>query len=268
MENVKKNPVGIFDSGLGGLTVVREVQKMLPHEDIVYLGDSARLPYGTKSKRQIIEFSIANAKFLLSKNVKALVVACNTSSANAFYILSRKLTIPVMDVICPASSDAVQLTETGRVGVIGTRATIASGAYEREIKKLNPRVHVFSAACPLFVSLVEEGWINDPITKDVIERYLEPLKKKKIDTLILGCTHYPLLKKAIAQNVKNSIKIIDSGPSAADVLISELKSRNIENTKKSKGILKIFVTDLSPQFTKIGERFLQQPLNNIRIVNL
>jgi len=268
MNKRKSNPIGIFDSGLGGLTVVREVQKMLPHEDIVYLGDSARLPYGTKSKRQIIEFSLANAKFLLKKKIKALVVACNSSSANAYYVLKRKLDIPVIDVIQPASSDAARLTDTGRVGVIGTRATIASAAYKREIMKRDPQVKVYSAACPLFVSLVEEGWFHDTVTRDVIARYLGPLKKKNIDTLILGCTHYPLLKKAISEDVKSEIQIIDSGPSAAHRLVDELEKKNITNPKRRKGTLKIFVTDLSPQFTKIGERFLKQPLHHVKVVNI
>ncbi len=260
------NPIGVFDSGLGGLTVVREIKRLLPNEDIIYLGDSARLPYGIKSRRQIVKFSLLNARFLIKKKIKALVIACNSSSANAYHALKKRLDIPIIDVISPVSGEAGKRSINKRVGIIGTRATIGSGAYEKEIKKANKEIKVFSQQCPLFVSLVEEGWLDNDIVRSVVRRYLEPLKRKKIDTLILGCTHYPLLKKIISYEVGRSISVIDSGPSAAHFLKKELLKRKLINPKKKKGFLKIFVTDLSPHFIKVGERFLKQPLRFVRVI--
>lgn len=264
----KNDPIGIFDSGLGGLTVVGEVQRLLPSEDIVYLGDSARLPYGTKSKRQITDFSFANVRYLLQKKVKAIIIACNSSSANAYYTLKKSCEIPVIDVIRPVAREAYLATKNKKIGVIGTSATIASGAYQREIHKHDATTSVFTQACPLFVPLVEEGWLSEPITRAVIKKYLAPLSRKKIDTLILGCTHYPLLKSPLKRELRRDIQIIDSGPSAARVLQYELSRQGLLNTKHNAGSLRIFVTDLSPRFTKIGERFLKQPLQHVRVVTV
>jgi glutamate racemase len=264
----KTDPIGIFDSGLGGLTVLREVQRLLPAEDIVYLGDSARLPYGTKSKRQITDFSFANVRYLIEKKVKAIIIACNSSSANAYYTLKKNCAIPIVDVIRPVAREAALCTKNKKIGVIGTGATIASGAYQREIAKRDKSISVFNQACPLFVPLVEEGWLTDPITRSVIKKYLIPLARKKIDTLILGCTHYPLLKNAIKRELETTIEIIDSGPSAARALRHELVRHDLLNTKPDKGTLQIFVTDLSPRFTEIGERFLKQPLGHVCVVSV
>jgi glutamate racemase len=268
MAEKKQNPIGIFDSGLGGLTVLRDIQRLLPNEDLIYLGDSARLPYGTKSKRQITDFSFANVRFLLKKKVKAIVIACNSSSANAYYSLKRKFSIPIIDVIRPVSHYACTITHNYKVGVIGTGATIASGAYQREITKVEPQIKVFTQPCPLFVPLVEEGWLCDSVTRAVITRYLKPLMKKRIDTLILGCTHYPLLKKTIKEEIDQTVKVIDSGPTAVYMLKQKLSTQGLLNKNKTAGKLHIFVTDLSPHFIKIGERFLQQPLKNIKVVQL
>ena len=267
---VKKssNPIGVFDSGLGGLTVVREIKRLLPKEDIIYLGDSARLPYGIKSKRQIIQFSLENARFLLGKKVKALVIACNSSSANAFGALRQELKIPVIDVILPVSREACELTRNGKVGVIGTLATIESLSYERAIKKIDRKIKIYSQECPLFVPLIEEGWLKDSITRSVIKRYLLPIKEKKVDTLILGCTHYPLLKKFIASEMGCTVNVIDSAPSAACLLKKRLLSENMLNNKSRKGKLSIFVTDLSPNFVKIGERFLKHKLGGVKVVKV
>ena len=264
----KNNPIGVFDSGLGGLTVVHEIQQLLPAEDILYFGDSARLPYGIKSKRQIIQFSWDNARFLLKHKIKALVIACNSSSANAYYVLRGKLPVPVVDVIRPVSRVACERTRNKRVGVIGTGATIRSGAYQKEIRKVNPRIKVYAHSCPLFVSLVEEGWVNNNITRAVVNKYLRSFMKNRIDTLILGCTHYPLLKKVISEEVGHTITIVDSGPSAAQVLVHKLREYNLLRVGKRKGNLKIFVSDLSPHFVTIGERFLKQKIRNIKVVQI
>jgi len=262
------DPIGVFDSGLGGLTVVREIRRLLPHEDIIYLGDSARLPYGIKSKRQIIQFSLSNAQFLLKRKIKALVIACNSSSAHAYYILKKQLPIPVVDVISPVSREAGEDSYNKKIGVIGTRATIDSHAYQREIKKINPKIKVFGQQCPLFVPLVEEGWLENDIARSIVKRYLISFKKKGIDTLILGCTHYPLLKKIIAREVGSAITVMDSGPSAARMLQKELVRKKLINSKRQKGSLKIFVTDLSPYFVTVGERFLQHPLRHVNVIKV
>ena len=268
MRKRNENPIGVFDSGLGGLTVVREIKRLLPHENVIYLGDSARLPYGIKSKRQIIQFSLSNTRFLLKKKIKALVIACNSSSANAFYILKRQLLIPVIDVISPVSREASKQSCNKKIGVIGTRATIDSYAYQREIKKVNPNIKVYGQQCPLFVSLVEEGWLRNDIARSIVKRYLAALKKKRIDTLILGCTHYPLLKEIISGEVGKTMMVMDSGPSAARVLQKELLKNEIMNTKKQKGSLKIFVTDLSPHFITVGERFLRHSLPSVNVIKI
>lgn len=264
----KNDPIGIFDSGLGGLTVLGDVQRLLPSEDIVYLGDSARLPYGTKSKRQITDFSFANVRYLLKKKVKAIIIACNSSSANAYYTLKKNCEVPIIDVIRPVAREACLTTKNKKIGVIGTSATIASSAYQREIQKHDASAAVFTQACPLFVPLVEEGWLSDSITRAVIKKYLAPLSRKKIDTLILGCTHYPLLKSALKRELRSDLQIIDSGPSAARALKYELSRKGLLNEKRTMGSLRIFVTDLSPRFTEIGERFLKQPLQHVRVVTV
>ncbi|MBU1862702.1 MAG: glutamate racemase [Candidatus Omnitrophica bacterium] len=267
---IKKNnhPIGIFDSGLGGLTVVREIKKILPNEDIVYFGDNARLPYGIKSKRQIIECSLNNARFLLKKKIKALVIACNSSSANALYVLKKRLTIPIIDVIRPASQAACEVTRNKKIGIIGTSATIESHAYQREIRKIDSRIKVYTQKCPLLVPLVEEGWIHNEITDSIIKKYLWPLLKERIDTLLLGCTHYPLLKRAIIKQAGKHVNIVDSGPRAAYDLMRKLTSCDLLNATKRKGTLKIFVSDLSPHFITIGERFLKHKLEHVSVVRI
>nr|MBP7652747.1 glutamate racemase [Candidatus Dependentiae bacterium] len=191
IENICCNPIGVFDSGLGGLTVVRELRKLLPFENIIYYGDTARVPYGSKSKKKIIEFSIENAKFLLLHNVKIIVIACNTSTAAALDEIKKVSKVPVVGVINPGVKIAASKTNNKKIGVIGTLGTISSEAYTRHLLDLNDNIHIYSQPCPLFVPLVEEGWTDKHITELVISEYLTPLKIAGIDTLILGCTHYP-----------------------------------------------------------------------------
>jgi glutamate racemase len=261
-----QKPIGVFDSGLGGLTVVRELRRRLPQESIIYFGDIARLPYGIKSREQILTFSIQNTLFLLKKKIKALVIACNSSSSAAYQFLKNHFNLPIVDVIFPAAEAAARATRKGRVGVIATQATIASGSYEKALKRLRPGIQVFSYSCPLFVPLVEEGWLEDPITDDIIRRYLKPFQKHKIDTLILGCTHYPLLKSRIEKIVGKKIRIVDSTYPTVTKLASLLDKNKLRHSSVTRGKLKIFVSDLPRNFLPIGERFLGEKLSSVEVV--
>ncbi len=257
--------IGVFDSGLGGLTVVREIRKKLPHEKIVYFGDIARLPYGIKSTDQIREFSAQNTEFLLKQGIKALVIACNSSSSAAFRYLKKNYPIPIVDVIEPAADLAAQTTVNKRVGIIGTQATIASGAYERALKSKLQGVKVYSNACPLLVSLVEEGILNEKLTEIALARYLNGMVGRGIDTLVLGCTHYPLLSKAIRRVAGKKVRLIDSAPPAVERLTRILKAGNLLADASQAGSLRIFVSDLPRNFILIGARFLGMPLRGVRV---
>ena len=260
------NPIGVFDSGLGGLTVVRELRRQLPQESIVYFGDIARLPYGTKSCEQIRRFSFENAQFLLQKGIKALVIACNSSSSAAFPLLKRSLSIPVLSVIEPAVEEALEKTKTGRIGVIGTRATIDSKVYEEELHRRNPHAEVFVQSCPLFVPLVEEGWLNGGVTERVIEKYLAPLAGKKIDTLILGCTHYPILVKQIQAFFGPRITLIDSARPTVRRLAFLLEENELLYRGRRIPRFQVFTSDLPRNFYLVGERFLGEKLPAIKVV--
>jgi len=267
--NKKKSsdaPIGVFDSGLGGLTVVRELRRELPHEKVIYFGDIARLPYGIKSKKQIREFSIENTEFLLKRNVKAVVVACNSSSSAAFSFLKTRYSLPIIDVIGPAALRATEVTKNRKVGVIATQATAASRAYERAITKVDKKIRVFSKACPLLVPFVEEGILEGPLVHMVLTRYLKPLLVHKIDTLILGCTHYPMLRRAIQKVVGPKIQLIDSAPAAVRELKQILAESNETRKKSGTGALQVFVSDSPANFLTIGTRFLGEPLNDVKVV--
>lgn len=263
----RERPIGIFDSGIGGLTVVKEIIKELPNEDIIYFGDTARLPYGNKSPQTVIKFSLENAKFLLQFGVKCIIVACNTSSSVALSTLRRKLKVPVLGVITPAVKKAVQISLGRRIGIIGTRATVASSSYQREIKRIGPQFKSFVQACPLFVPLAEEGWMRDEVTLKVARRYLAPLLKKDIDTLILGCTHYPLLKEIIRKVVGEKVEFVDSAKEAARqakrILI---KRRLCTNHKSSSAKCKFYVSDEPAVFRKVGRRFLEKTIQFVHKV--
>jgi len=257
-------PIGVFDSGVGGLTVVKELTKQLSQEDIIYFGDTARVPYGTKSRQAIIRFSIENALFLLKHNVKLIVVACNTSSCVSLYSLRRKFKVPILGVIDSGVKEATALTRNKRIGVIGTTATIRSNAYAKQILKKDTCFKVFSQSCPLFVPLAEEGWLSGKITSDIVCSYISPIKSKGIDTLILGCTHYPLLKKSIAKITGKNIMLIDSALSIARSVKMLLKKENILNKNRLKGRVSFFVSDAPLHFKNIGEKFLGKELINVR----
>lgn len=277
-ERVDNRPIGIFDSGVGGLTVVKELIKRLPQEDIVYFGDTARVPYGTKSRQTIIRFSIENILFLLKFNVKLIILACNTSSSVALSVLRKNFKVPIMGVIAPGAKTAVMASRNGRLGVIGTSTTVRSRAYEKQIIKNAPsmknpknkarfRLRVFSKSCPLLVPLIEEGWLNEKVTLQIIRRYLSPFKKKNIDTLILGCTHYPLLKNSIRKVMGRRVTLIDSAVSAAKEAENFITREGLINHSRSKGgALRFFVSDEPQRFKKMGEKFLGRKIASVEMV--
>lgn len=266
-----RRPIGIFDSGLGGLTVVRAIRRALPNEDIVYFGDIARLPYGIKSPAQILRCSKDNTEFLMEKRIKALVVACNSSASASLDVLQNCYKIPIIaDVIRPAAAEAVRVTENGRIGIMGTQATVRSRLYEKYIKKsgFGKSFRVFSVAAPLLVPLVEAGWLRDQVTRDVIERYTGPLLAQKIDTLILGCTHFPLLKETIRECVGGGTQIIDAAPLLADGLKRSLSRSGLLFSANGRlGKLKVYVSDAPEDFKRIGERFLGERLLGVKKVS-
>lgn len=264
----RTNPIGFFDSGIGGLTVVRSVIKLLPNENIVYFGDTARVPYGSKSNDTVIEYSIQAANFLLRKNIKLLVVACNTASAAALKELKRILTIPVIGMIEPGADAALRVSKSKSIGVIGTRATINNKAYSNELKRLNPKVKVFEKACPLFVPFAEEGWINHKSTELAAREYLSEFKEKKIDSLILGCTHYPILTDVIQKAVGKSVELIDSGSPAAKIVEDYLNGRGLRNISNQIGQKEFYVSDAPNKFKEIAERFLGSRIKHIYKVDL
>ena len=253
---MRDRPIGIFDSGVGGLTVVKQMFKRLPNEKIVYLGDTARVPYGTKSPETIKRFAVQNADFLMRFKVKLIIVACNTASSISMEELIGHVNVPVIGVIKPGAKKAVTVTRNNKIGVIGTHATIKSRAYIREIKNISQRIDVISKPCPLFVPLVEEGWLREKATYVIAEKYLASLRRKGIDTLVLGCTHYPLLKEVISKVMGRNVEIVDSASSVSEEVHTILMSMGelADNSIKPKH--KFFATDAVEHFVRIGEKFL------------
>lgn len=258
-------PIGIFDSGLGGLTVLREIQGILPNEDIIYLGDTARVPYGIRTPETIIKYSLSNTNFLVKQGIKLLVVACNTSSATSLESIRERFDVPVIGVIEPGARMAVSITSNGHIGVIGTEATIRSSAYTNAITSFNSVLKVTELACPLFVPLIEEGWLDDPITEAVCRRYLLDMKEE-IDTLVLGCTHYPLIKDVIGRVIGRDVSLVDSAVSAALEVKRTLEQLGL--LSKTHLSYKFFVTDGIERFKDIGRRFLSRKLEDIQKIEL
>lgn len=256
-EEFCKRPIGVFDSGLGGLSAVRELAKILPNEDIVYFGDTGRVPYGNRSRETIIRYAEQDIAFLLASNVKMIIAACGTVSS-VYKYESDKLNIPFTGVLKPTSVNAVKATKNGRIGVIGTTATIKSGSYKKEIKKLNSNIEVIEQDCPLFVPLVENGFINqdNEITKLAVKHYLGYLKDIKVDTVILGCTHYPLIKAIIGNFLGEDVKLIDSGRETAKYAATCLTNIEALNSKDNKGNYYFNVSDSVDGFNDIASLFL------------
>lgn len=259
--------IGVFDSGVGGLTVAKELIRQLPNEDIIYFGDTARVPYGIKSKETVIRFSIENILFLLKQEVKLICVACNTVSSVALPVIKNHFKVPLIGVIIPGVREAVYATQNKRIGVIGTRGTIRSRTYETEIKQLAPSVKVFAAACPLFVPFVEEGWIKEKVVFEVARTYLKPLKDARVDTVILGCTHYPLLKPVIKEVLGKQVRLIDSAKQVAMEVKKTLATEGLLSNGDRRGKRKFYVSDNPEWFNELASRFLGQPLKNITKVN-
>ncbi|MEA3490152.1 MAG: glutamate racemase [Candidatus Omnitrophota bacterium] len=268
MKALRNRPIGIFDSGVGGLTVARSVHKRLPHEDIIYFGDTARVPYGNKSRATIKRFSRQIIDFMMGKKVKMIIVACNTASSLALPSLKDDYAVPVIGVIAPGIREAVRLSGNGRIGVIGTGATISSGSYERELKRIDKTCRLFSKSCPLFVPLVENRFTSDPVTYQVAERYLKGLRGKPIDTLILGCTHYPVLKTVIGK-VMNNVRLVDSSSAVAGEVAETLLRKELEvRGKKRRGELTCFVSDDVKGFRKTAEIFMKKKKIRVKKVVL
>jgi glutamate racemase len=255
-------PIGVFDSGLGGITVVKEIHKVLPKEKIIYLGDTARVPYGTRSKDTVVKFSLENTKFLEKFKIKFLLIACNTASALAYEEVKNSVSIPVVDVINPGAEAALRRTLSGRIGVIATKGTILSHAYAKVLRLNGKKVKVYEQSCPLFVPLIEEGEISGRLINLVSEKYLNKFKKNSIDTLILGCTHYPIIKKTIQRKVGKKVSLVNSGAEAARKLGELLKSQNLLAEKRI-GEDEYYLTDLTTNFINVAEEYLGIKISSV-----
>ena len=264
----KTNPIGIFDSGVGGLTVVKSIESFLPNENIIYFGDTARVPYGSKSNSTVVEYALQDAKFLANKNVKLIVVACNTASSIALDTLREHFQIPIIGMIEPGAKSAIEKTTSGKIGVIGTETTIANKAYSETLLKLDSRVNVFEKACPLFVPLAEEGWIDHQATKLIVKEYLSELKDKKIDTLILGCTHYPILRNIIQDEIGEDVTLIDSGAVASVEVEHYLNGIGLKNNSDTLGQHNYYVSDTPAKFKQVAKLFLGRDLEHIEKIDL
>lgn len=260
--------IGIFDSGVGGLTVLREIMQALPQEDTIYFGDTARVPYGTKSPETVTRYAGEIAAFLVKRDIKLLVVACNTASAVALPALKRQLSIPVVGVIEPGARRAVEVTRSGKIGVIGTAGTIRSSAYTRAIKRLNPEAVVLTRACPLFVPLAEEGWTDNQIARLTAQEYLRDLKESGVDTLVLGCTHYPLLKTLIADVMGPGVTLVDSAAETSRTVAAILAEKKLLRPPAENGNHSYFVSDIPAGFVRVGNRFLGGKLGDVFQVSL
>ncbi|CUH93849.1 glutamate racemase [Herbinix luporum] len=263
-----KAPIGVFDSGVGGLTVVKEIMNQIPGETIIYFGDTARLPYGSKSKKTIITYTRQIVRFLMRKGVKAIVIACNTASAFALETIKDEIDIPIIGVVKPGAKVAARTTLNGKVGVIGTEGTIQSGIYNRFLSKTNPKVTVFGKACPLFVPLVEEGLIDDPITFEMARRYIGELLDKDIDTLVLGCTHYPLLRETIRKVVGDEIFLVNPAYETAKCLAAVLTEHNLRNDTTQALNHKFYVSDGAEKFKRFANTILPCEVMETKDINI
>ncbi|GMU85840.1 MAG: glutamate racemase [Ignavibacteriales bacterium] len=263
----KEKPIGVFDSGIGGLTVVKEIMAKLPNERIIYFGDTARVPYGSKSNETVIEYSLQDAAFLAQKNVKIIVVACNTASSVAIPALRARFNVPVVGMIEAGSEYAAKETTEKKIGVIGTRSTITNRSYSKELKRIDTQIDVFEKACPLFVPLAEEGWIDHNATQEIAEEYLRELKELSIDTLLLGCTHYPILKPVIQKVMGEKVKLIDSGVAAAQRVAHELDRIGLRSNSNGLGVVSYYVSDIPSTFEKVASLFLGKPVSHVTKVD-
>lgn len=261
------SPIGVFDSGLGGLTILTELRRLLPKERLIYFGDTAHVPYGGKSPQTVTRLSLAVARFLESKKVKLIVVACNTASAFALKELQKLISVPVVGVIEPGALKAVQTSQTARIAVIGTEGTVQSGSYTRAILSLCKKARVTQQACPLFVPLVEEGWADKPLAELAAREYLAPIQKSGADTLILGCTHYPVLKKVIARILGKQVTLVDSAQTLAAYVQENLTRTGLARTR-GKGSLRVYASDRPERFKRLARRILHSDLDKVILKKL
>lgn len=272
MDGIRKDaPIGVFDSGIGGLTVVREIMRQLPNEKIIYFGDTARVPYGSKSKDTITRYSRQICRFLMTKEVKTIVVACNTATAYALDELEKEIDLPMIGVLKPGAKVAAETTKNGKVGVIATQATIGSNSYSHYIKQINPDATVLGKACPLFVPLVEEGLLEDPVTDEIAMRYLSELKDEEIDTLILGCTHYPLIRKTIGRTMGEGVTLVNPAYETARELKEQLAERNLLNEEKvdlGTNKYQFYVSDGADKFQHFANSIIKYGILTAKTVNI
>ena len=261
-------PIGVFDSGIGGLTVVRELMRQLPNESIIYFGDTARVPYGPKSPDTVLRYSREITGFLREQGVKALVIACNTATAHALAALREENDLPIIGVIEPGSRAAARSTISGRVGVIGTQGTINSRAYERAIAAVAPNAQITALACPLFVPLAEEGWLDTEATRLIAKEYLAPIAERHVDTLVLGCTHYPLLKEVIGRSVGREVRLIDSAAETAAETATTLRDAGLAHAATDDARYRFIASDAPEQFLRVGQRFLGSSIDRVETVTL
>ena len=266
---MNNNPIGVFDSGLGGLTVLKEITSILPNENIVYFGDTARVPYGSRSKETVIKYTFQAINFLISKNVKSIVIACNTATARTLALAQEKYDIPIIGVIEAGARTAAYTTKNKSVGVIGTEGTINSKAYEKEINKLDSEIKIIGKACPLFVPIVEEGWADTEVARLTAKKYLEELQSSNIDSLVLGCTHYPLLTNTINKVVEGKIKLVNPARETAKDLKDVLTKNNLlaENSS-DQPYYKYYVSDIPERFATIGREFLNTEIEDINQIEI
>ncbi len=253
-------PIGVFDSGLGGLTVLKEIRSLLPNESVVYFGDNGRAPYGTKSKETVIKYTFQDIRFLLNQDVKIIIIACNTASACSLERVKNNFDTPVIEVVEPGAMAAVRETKNKRVGVIGTSATIESDVYEKAIKRIDNSIEIFSKACPLFVNLAEEGWWDNDISLRIAEEYLNTLKEKDIDTLVLGCTHYPLLQKTISKVMGDGVKLVSSAYEIAKVVKNYIIENNLCRDEKIDPVYRYYTSDSVEKFEMLGSSILENKI--------
>lgn len=270
MSDRKDAPIGVFDSGVGGLTVAREIMRNLPYEKIVYFGDTARVPYGSKSRETVIRYSRQIVRFLQTQDVKAIVVACNTASALALETIQHEIDIPILGVVEPGARVAARTTRNKRIGLIGTRATVKSGLYQRMIKMEDPEIEVIGQPCPLFVPLAEEGWLKDPVTVEVAKRYLEPLLQQDIDTLILGCTHYPLLRSLLREVAGEKVTLVNPAYETALELGRLLKEQGLEHAGKEEEEFpyRFFVSDEEEHFQEFANSILPYDVKTAKQIQI
>ena len=269
MKNKKMAPIGVFDSGVGGLTVAREISRQLPYENIVYFGDTARVPYGSKSQNTIIRFSEQIIRFLRTKQVKAIVIACNTASALALDAVKDEFDLPIIGVVIPGARAAVEATTNGKVGVVGTEATVQSGMYTKVIQGMNPKIEVIEKACPLFVPLVEEGFKEHIVTREIIEYYLESMRNTDIDAMILGCTHYPLLRSKIREYMGDKIQIVNPAyETAMDLKRLEEKEMANDETTEHHSEYSFYVSDAAEKFRKFANTVMPFDVPTTNVVNI